>query len=614
MQLSNVNQMVTRQGTDMKTNVIEDRKPFFSKTNLPDLIFWIMAVILLFLNLGVKAISGSEARWTGIVREMFLSGNFVQPTINFELYFDKPIVSYWLIAIFAFFNKGEVTELLARIPSALAALAALWATRVIAFRLWSRDVAVTASWIFLTIYSLAFWGRLAEADMLNMAFGTLAIAWYIVKRDKTDVFSYFLFGTLCAVGGQTKGLSAIAIPVLVVLTDLVVNKTWKRHLNWRLFAAGILSLLVYFLPFFLIATKSSETFMNGLYQVFRENITRFFNPFDHKGPWYDYFKYLPQLFIPWTPFLVLAFAWACKEWKRLSGDERWLLVSNIVIFTVFSLSGSKRVYYILPILPFCALLTALYLCRKENGFWEKIKVVLLQVYEWVFFIAGFILLVAPLIWHFVKRVLPFELPQEVSTFLYAFPIPLGILFLFIFLYFRKRNPAGTKWDFCGYSSFTRAAVSCAILMIFVFGIAIPVFDVTLRTGKPFILSAVRIMEENGITGNNIAFPVKTYTTMTYYLSRPHHIPVLAEESQEKDLDKVLAEFFAKAGTTPVAVIAELRDWRRVQDPRLRKIIQENIFLVEPLMKWEKKKAARKKFVIIALNAPGPHRGKIQIFQ
>ena len=387
----------------MKTNVIEDRKPFFSKTNLPDLIFWIMAVILLFLNLGVKAISGSEARWTGIVREMFLSGNFVQPTINFELYFDKPIVSYWLIAIFAFFNKGEVTELLARIPSALAALAALWATRVIAFRLWSRDVAVTASWIFLTIYSLAFWGRLAEADMLNMAFGTLAIAWYIVKRDKTDVFSYFLFGTLCAVGGQTKGLSAIAIPVLVVLTDLVVNKTWKRHLNWRLFAAGILSLLVYFLPFFLIATKSSETFMNGLYQVFRENITRFFNPFDHKGPWYDYFKYLPQLFIPWTPFLVLAFAWACKEWKRLSGDERWLLVSNIVIFTVFSLSGSKRVYYILPILPFCALLTALYLCRKENGFWEKIKVVLLQVYEWVFFIAGFILLVAPLIWHFVKR-------------------------------------------------------------------------------------------------------------------------------------------------------------------------------------------------------------------
>ena len=108
----------------MGSAVTPDKNSFFSKQNLPDLVFWCMAIVLLFLNLGVKGISGSEARWTGIVREMFLSGNFVQPTINFELYFDKPIVSYWFIALFAFFNKGVATELVARIPSALAALAA----------------------------------------------------------------------------------------------------------------------------------------------------------------------------------------------------------------------------------------------------------------------------------------------------------------------------------------------------------------------------------------------------------------------------------------------------------------------------------------------------------
>ena len=77
----------------MGSAVTPDKNSFFSKQNLPDLVFWGMAIVLLFLNLGVKGISGSEARWTGIVREMFLSGNFVQPTINFELYFDKPIVS-----------------------------------------------------------------------------------------------------------------------------------------------------------------------------------------------------------------------------------------------------------------------------------------------------------------------------------------------------------------------------------------------------------------------------------------------------------------------------------------------------------------------------------------
>lgn len=177
--------------------------------------------------------------------------------------------------------------------------------------------------------------------------------------------------------------------------------------------------------------------------------------------------------------------------------------------------------------------------------------------------------------------LPFELPQEINTFIYAFPIPLGILFLFIFIYFRKQNPSGTKWDFCGSSSFTRAAVSCAVLMIFVFGIAIPVFDVTLRTGKPFMLEAAQKMKAAGIDRANVAFPVKTYTTLTYYLSYPQHIPVLAEEHEEKDLDKALAGFFAAAGTTPVAVIAELRDWQRVRDPLLRKTIQDNIFMVNP---------------------------------
>ena len=37
-------------------------------------------------------------------------------------------------------------------------------------------------------------------------------------------------------------------------------------------------------------------------------------------------------------------------------------------------------------------------------------------------------------------------------------------------------------------------------------------------------------------------------------------------------------------------------------------------MVEPLMKWEKKKDRRKKYVIVALNVSGPDRGKIQIFQ
>ena len=356
-----------------KPVIINKRNSFFTKEHLPEVIFWALACGLLFLNLGLKGISGSEARWTAIVREMYLSGNFFQPTINFELYFDKPILSYWFIAFCALFNNGIVNELIARIPSALAALAALWATRAIAAALWGRDIGRTAGWILLTVYSLAFWGRLAEADMLNTAFSTLAAAWYIRNREKTSFLPYLVFGALCAVGGQTKGLSAIAVPVLVVLVDLMVTRTWKKHLNARFFAAMAGSVLLYFLPFLIVALKNGDTSLDGVYLVFRENITRFFMPFDHKGDWYDYFKYLPQLLLPWTPFFLLSLAWAFKKWKTLSGNDRWLALSILAIFLMFSLSGSKRVYYILPILPYCAILTALYLCRPEEGLLERAK-------------------------------------------------------------------------------------------------------------------------------------------------------------------------------------------------------------------------------------------------
>ncbi len=597
-----------------KPVIINKRNSFFTKEHLPEVLFWALACGLLFLNLGVKGISGSEARWTAIVREMYLSGNFFQPTINFEIYFDKPILSYWFIAFCALFNNGIVNELIARIPSALAALAALWATRAIAAALWGRDIGRTAGWILLTVYSLAFWGRLAEADMLNTAFSTLAAAWYIRNREKTSFLPYLVFGALCAVGGQTKGLSAIAVPVLVVLVDLMVTRTWKKHLNARFFAAMAGSVLLYFLPFLIVALKNGDTSLDGVYLVFRENITRFFMPFDHKGDWYDYFKYLPQLLLPWTPFFLLSLAWAFKKWKTLSGNDRWLALSILAIFLMFSLSGSKRVYYILPILPYCAILTALYLCRPEEGLLERAKEGLMNLYRYIFLIGGCLILPLPAIWFFTGRLFSFELPHTIHFLIYAAPIPLGLLFIFLFLYFRKRNPSGVKWDFCPCAAFHGTAVSCAVLLIFLFAFLLPVIDAELRTGKPFILEAAHEMKESGISQSDVAYLAKNYNKISYYLAFEEHIEILADDFPGESLDEKLRAYIRNAGKKPAAVIAEYRDWQKIQSPELRKIIQENVFMAEPVREWEHRNNRREKYVIVALNVPERNRRKILIFQ
>ena len=109
------------------------------------------ALFLLFWSLGSRELWGSEDRWAEITREMFLSGDFFHPTINNTPYFDKPLLSYWFIAATAIVT-GSLNELTTRIPSAIAGLLALWATFIMARRMWSKQTAATAVWILLTTY------------------------------------------------------------------------------------------------------------------------------------------------------------------------------------------------------------------------------------------------------------------------------------------------------------------------------------------------------------------------------------------------------------------------------------------------------------------------------
>ena len=281
---------------------------------------WLCAAFLLFGNLGVQAVNGSESRWLVIAREMFFTGDYLHPTINFEPYFDKPLLTYWFTVFCSLFNGRVVTELTARIPSVLAALAALAAVISIAKRLWDTRTALVAGWIFITFYSFAFWGRLAEADMANEAFSTAAVAWYLAYRGKKSFIGYLVFFLICFIGAHAKGLATIAVPILVVLVDQILNKTIKVHCNWKAFLALAIGVGVYLIPFELsrmiapAISPATQTVIDGdgtvktsgIALALRENIIRYFDPFDHKEPFYSYFIHVPRLTLPWSPILILA--------------------------------------------------------------------------------------------------------------------------------------------------------------------------------------------------------------------------------------------------------------------------------------------------------------------
>jgi 4-amino-4-deoxy-L-arabinose transferase-like glycosyltransferase len=330
--------------------------------------FWLENVLLFtavfflsFWAIGHRSLWGAEGRWAEVTREMLISKDFFHPTIGGRPYFDKPLLTYWVIAAFSAIT-GRLDEFFLRLPSALAALITLVCTIYLGRRLWSRKTGWLAGGLLLTSFGLLMYSHVASAETENLAAIMLAVTWYWTCRDRPGFVSFLVFYLILFVGSQMKGLTAFVVPVLVIAPDLFKQRRWRWLFwpsHWLAFGIGV---AVYFAPFVYAALSRPESYQeSGLILVFRENIQRYIKPWDHKGPIYLYLGVVPLLVLPWFPVFSGAIITSVTNWKKLDEKTRWLIQAIAIIFAFFTFSGSRRNYYILPILPFCMLLMAVFL-------------------------------------------------------------------------------------------------------------------------------------------------------------------------------------------------------------------------------------------------------------
>src|ERR1043165_4392529 len=302
-----------------------------------------LAAVLFFARLSERAFWSEEVRWAQIPREMQRNGDYLWPTFNGQTYYDKPLGSYWL-GLFSSFITGGFDETAARLPSAVSGIVAIAFAMLIARRLAGDDTAILTGIILATSFSFVFWARTASTDMETVA-GVLAALWIFLRYEDRPSGGWILFfWIVMALTSLTKGLLGFALPVLIVgayainrpLTGLGSPLSFFAN-RWSL-AAMPLGALLYLGPFLLsIAVHGSS---HGLDMVYRENIRRFFDPVNHKGPIYLYSYVIFILLAPWSLLLPAALVHAHTCGDRKSRANAFALAYFWSVFIFFTLSSS----------------------------------------------------------------------------------------------------------------------------------------------------------------------------------------------------------------------------------------------------------------------------------
>ncbi len=329
------------------------------------------AALLYFLPLGYRALWDSdEGRYAEIAREMLELRDWITPHLNYVVYFEKPPLMYWLTALsMAVFGQNAFA---ARFCCAMFGVLTVGLVTVIGRRWKSERVGLLAGAILAT--SLLFFA-LTQFLVLDMAltFWTtlelLAASQMFQERLPERVRRYtWLFAVAGAGGFVTKGPIALFLPFMAITITALFTRSkvaWQK-MPWR--GALILGALLA-APWFVLAGLRQPFFWPFFF--IHEHFARYLTNVHHRtGPLYYFVPVLLVGFLPWTFFLPrVAWSWLRHGGAQMKRDPAGALYVfwTVFIFVFFSLSHSKLIGYILPLLPALALLLA----AEWDAVWES---------------------------------------------------------------------------------------------------------------------------------------------------------------------------------------------------------------------------------------------------
>jgi 4-amino-4-deoxy-L-arabinose transferase-like glycosyltransferase len=323
----------------------------------------VLAVIPYFVGLGDSAIwDANEAFYTETPREMLESRDYVSPSFNYQPRFNKPVLSYWIVA--GFYRLLGVSTWSERLAIGLSAMILVGAVFIAARTLWSVEAGLWAAIALASSPRVLMWSRRIFIDVyITMFMGLTLLFFLLAERRPTHRGFYLFLMYVCAgLGMLTKGPVAVVLPALVFLIYLILQHR-ILDLGHLMIPVGLLLVAAIVAPWY-IAVYMRHGWQHIVDFFWWENIGRYTDPL---SPRRGYFFYLPVLvgdLFPWSLYLPLA-AWLFFKSPRTErrSHESLLWLWAIVIVLFFSVSRTKQDLYIFPIVTAVAALSGIAVAR-----------------------------------------------------------------------------------------------------------------------------------------------------------------------------------------------------------------------------------------------------------
>ncbi len=319
--------------------------------------YFLMLFFGLFCALILPIIPIDETRYLSVAWEMYWRKSFIVPVLNGMPYSHKTPFLFWLIHLSWFiFGVNSITPRLIVLFFSILSMYLSYKISLLIYSGRSKPAGLTL--YFLPSFFLwLIWSVSIMFDIILLSFALCSI-YFLLKYLFYNNGKYLFFcGLSLGFGMLAKGPVVILYLLPIYISFYVFRGKYNvdfRKILKMFFLHLILGTIVFSLWFIPALICGGKDYRSSI--LFEQTAGRVVDSFAHNKPFWWYFSIMPFLFLPliFSENMWRAIFFLIKKYKNLF-ELKILMLWIFILLAIFSLISSKQIYYIIPILPFSAI-------------------------------------------------------------------------------------------------------------------------------------------------------------------------------------------------------------------------------------------------------------------